>query len=83
MMKLYPSIGTIHDKCIDWDQVVQTVTEDILQSLPEQFNIKKVRTFYGDKCVSPNIIVLLRELEKFNALLEVIRNTLTQLEEVK
>jgi len=83
MIKLYPSVDTIDDKNTDWDRVVQSTTEDILKSLPELYNLNKVKTFYGDKCFAPNIIVLLHELEKYNALLCVIRNTLSQLSKVK
>lgn len=68
---------------IDRDKVVQNTTEDILKSLPELYNINKVKMFYGDKCFAPNIIVLLHELEKINALLDVIRNNLSQLSKVK
>jgi len=82
MMKLYPSIYSIHDTNNDWDEVVQKTTEDILRTLPELFNIKKVKRFYGDKCGSPNIIFLLHELVKCNMLLEVMRNTLSQLAKV-
>jgi len=83
MIKLYPSVDTIDDKNTDWDKVVQNTIEDILKSLPELYNLNKVKMFYGDKCFSPNIIVLLHELEKINALLSVIRNTLSQLSKVK
>lgn len=82
MIKLYPNVDVSDGKKNDWDEVVQKTAEEILQSLPEQFDIKKVKTFYGDKCVSPNIVVLLRELEKCNVLLEVVRNTLSQLAKV-
>lgn len=82
MIKLYPNANTASEKYTDWDDVVKNTTEEILKSLPEQFNTKKVETFYGDKCSSPNIIVLLRELDKFNVLLEVMKNTLLQLEKV-
>lgn len=79
MLKLYPSMETISNTNNDWDEMVQKTTEDILKSLPEIFNLNKVKTFYGDKCCSPNIIVLLNELRQFNLLLEAIQNTLSQL----
>ncbi|VVC32081.1 Dynein heavy chain, domain-2,Dynein heavy chain domain,Dynein heavy chain, domain-1,Dynein heavy chain, P- [Cinara cedri] len=83
MIKLYPNVETVQDKIsTDWDEVVQNTTADILNTLPELYNINKVKIFYGDKCSTPSIIVLLRELEKFNALVEVMKNTLTQLAEV-
>lgn len=82
MIKLYPNASTASEKHTDWDDIVKSTTEEILKSLPEQFNIKKVEMFYGDKCSWPNIIVLLRELDKFNVLLEVMKNTLSQLEKV-
>lgn len=82
MIKLYPNIDIFYEKYTDWDEVVQNITEDILKSLPELFNIKKVKIFYGDKCSSPSIIVLLRELEQFNELLKVMKNTLSQLVKV-
>lgn len=83
MIKLYPSVDITKDRNTDWDNVVQNTTEDILKSLPELYNIQKVKKFYGDKCFSPNIIVLLHELDKINALLDVIRNTLSQLSKVE
>lgn len=79
MLKLYPSMEKISNTNNDWDEMVQKTTEDILKSLPEIFNLNKVKTFYGDKCCSPNIIVLLNELRQFNLLLEAIQNTLSQL----
>lgn len=83
MIKLYPSAETVHDKIgTDWEEIVRNTTVDILTTLPELYNINKVKAFYGNKCSTPSIIVLLRELEKFNALIEVMRNTLTQLTEV-
>lgn len=81
-MKLYPTMDIVYNKNTDWDGIVKNTTQDILKSLPELFNIKKVKAFYGDKCLAPNIIVLLRELEQFNMLLEVMRNTLSQLAKV-
>jgi len=83
MIKLYPSVDIAYDEITDRDKVVQNTTEDILKSLPELYNINKVKMFYGDKCFAPNIIVLLHELEKINALLDVIRNNLSQLSKVK
>jgi dynein heavy chain len=82
MTRLHPNVNTTYGKNTDWDEVVKNITEDILKSLPEVFNMKKVKTFYGDKCTNPSIIILLQELEKFNALLDVMRNTLTQLSKV-
>jgi len=83
MIKWYPSFDTIDDKNTDWDKVVQNTIGDILKLLPELYDLNKVKMFYGDKCLSPNIIVLLHELEKMNALLSVVRNTLSQLSQVK
>jgi len=82
MIKLYPFVDTVYDRYPDWEEVVKNTAEDILKSLPVPFNVKKVKTFYGDKCSSPNIIVLLHELERFNTLLEVMRSTLSQLAKV-
>lgn len=82
MIKLYPNVSATYGKNTDWDEVVRNISEDILKTLPELFNVKKVKTFYGDKCANPNIIVLLQELEQFNALLDVMRNILTQLSKV-
>lgn len=82
MIKLYPSMEIIRDKNNDWDELVQKTTEDILKSLPELFNLNKVKSFYGEKCCSPNVIVLLNELGQFNMLLEVMNNTLSQLSKV-
>lgn len=82
MIKLYPNNSTIHYQNYDWDDVVKNTTEDILKSLPELFNIKKVEIFYGDKCSNPSIIVLLRELKKFNDLITIMKNTLIQLTKV-
>lgn len=79
LIKLYPDIDTINGENADHDEIVKNTAKDILKSLPELFNITKVKTFYGDRCITPNIIVLLRELEQFNALLTVMKNTLSQL----
>lgn len=83
MIKLYPYVEKTQDNiCTDWDKTVRNTTEDILKTIPEQYNIKQVELFYGDKCSTPSIIVLLQELDKFNTLIETMRNTLTQLIEV-
>lgn len=82
MIKLYPNVNTTYGKNTDWEEVVKNITDDILKSVPEPFNMKKVKTFYGDKCSNPNIIVLLQELEQFNELLNEMKNTLTQLSKV-
>lgn len=79
MIKLYPNSNTINGENNNCNEIVRNTAKDILKSLPELFNIQKVKTFYGDRCATPNIIVLLRELEQFNALLAVMKNSLSQL----
>jgi len=64
------------------DEAVKNVGADILRSLPGPFDVGKVKTFYGDKCLRPNVVVLLRELDKFNALLAAVRDSLSQLAKV-
>lgn len=84
MIELYPSVETVRDgiTIVDRDGVVRNTSAEILKTLPEPYDVVEVKTFYGDRCSAPSIIVLLQELDKFNALVEVMRNTLTQLAEV-
>lgn len=80
---LYPDVDGGRDGNDDGrNETVRNAGADILRSLPGPFDVGKVKTFYGDKCRSPGVVVLLRELDKFNALLEAVRGSLSQLAKV-
>ena len=59
------------------DSYVSTVAKDIQSKLPEVFDIQLLSKTITEK--SPTQIVLFQELERFNALVEVMRTSLHQL----
>lgn len=54
------------------------MANDVLQKIPEEFEIWKVRRSFQIN-LTPTIIVLLQELERFNKLIATMRRTLEQL----
>lgn len=54
------------------------MANDVLSKIPEEFEIWKVRRAFQIN-LSPTIIVLLQELERFNKLISMMRRTLEQL----
>ncbi|XP_015836813.2 dynein axonemal heavy chain 10 [Tribolium castaneum] len=63
---------------ISREEFIENVTHDILQKIPEEYEVWKVRRFF-QRVMSPTVVVLLQELERFNHLIAAMRRTLTQL----
>jgi len=62
---------------INREEYIEKVASEISEKLPEQFDIPNVRKQFDTP--SPTQIVLLQELERFNALLENIQTSLFDL----
>lgn len=60
---------------ISREEFILNVADDILSKIPENFEIWKVRKHY-QLMMTPTIVVLLQELERFNRLLTTMRRTL-------
>lgn len=64
---------------ISREEFIENVAKDILKKIPEEYEIWKVRRYF-QRMMSPTIVVLLQELERFNKLIAVIRKTLLHLQ---
>lgn len=63
---------------ISREEFIENVANDILGKIPEEFEIWKVRRAFQIN-LSPTIIVLCQELERFNRLISTMKRTLEQL----
>lgn len=63
---------------ISREDFIMNVSNDILQKMPKEYEIWRVRKYF-QLSMTPSIIVLMQELERFNKLLSVMRRTLQQL----
>lgn len=63
---------------ISREEFIENVANDVLSKIPEEFEIWKVRRAFQIN-LTPTIIVLLQELERFNRLISTMRRTLEQL----
>ncbi|CAH1993535.1 unnamed protein product [Acanthoscelides obtectus] len=64
---------------ISREEFIENVAKDILKKIPEEYEIWKVRRYF-QRMMSPTVVVLLQELERFNRLIKVMRRTLVQLQ---
>lgn len=64
---------------ISREEFIEIVANDVLKKIPEEYEIWKVRRAF-QRVMSPTIIVLLQELERFNKLITTMRRTLQQLQ---
>lgn len=64
---------------ISREEFIESVAKDILKKIPEEYEIWKVRRYF-QRMMSPTVVVLLQELERFNRLIAIIRRTLLQLQ---
>nr|XP_023024309.1 dynein heavy chain 10, axonemal [Leptinotarsa decemlineata] len=64
---------------ISREEFIDSVAKDILKKIPEEYEIWKVKRYF-QRMMSPTVIVLLQELERFNKLINTMRRTLTQLQ---
>ncbi|KAJ3665402.1 hypothetical protein Zmor_000898 [Zophobas morio] len=77
LIELQPQTATSGEG-ISREEFIENVTNDILQKIPEEYEVWKIRRSF-QRVMSPTVVVLLQELERFNILIAVMRRTLTQL----
>ncbi|KAG6801134.1 dynein heavy chain 10, axonemal [Apis mellifera caucasica] len=63
---------------ISKDEFIDNLAKDILEKIPVEYDINKVRKSFGPT-VTPTSIVLLQELERFNKLIRMMKRSLIQL----
>ncbi|XP_014674920.1 PREDICTED: dynein heavy chain 10, axonemal-like [Priapulus caudatus] len=63
---------------ISREEFIGKIASDILNKLPEQFDLDKIRKKFGLD-MSPTSVVLVQELERFNKLIERMKKSLTTL----
>lgn len=63
---------------ISREDFIMNVADDVLNKIPKEYEIWKIRKHF-QLVMTPTIVVLLQELERFNKLLIVMRRTLQQL----
>lgn len=61
------------------EEFIDNVASDILKKIPAEYEVWRVRRHY-QRLMSPTIVVLLQELERFNKLIAVMTRTLVQLQ---
>lgn len=72
-------IAAVVGEGISREEFIENVARDILKKIPEEYEIWKVRRYF-QRMMSPTVVVLLQELERFNKLIAIIRRTLLQLQ---
>lgn len=77
LIELQPQTGAVGSG-ISREDFIDNVCKDILSKIPPLYDIPKTRKQY-EMNLTPTIIVLLQELERFNKLLEVMSRTLNLL----
>ncbi|XP_063229306.1 dynein axonemal heavy chain 10 [Bacillus rossius redtenbacheri] len=74
LVELQPQTGAVTGG-ISRDEFIDGVAKDILEKIPPLFDLAKVRrTFQAN--ISPTVVVLLQELERFNKLMEHMKTSL-------
>lgn len=73
-------LGTT-DGGVSREEQIDAVAGDVLLKIPPVYDIGKVRKTF-EMSITPTIVVLLQELERFNILLTRMRTTLAQLRKV-
>ncbi|XP_066140827.1 dynein axonemal heavy chain 10 [Euwallacea fornicatus] len=77
LIELQPQISA-SDKGINRDEFIEGMANEVLKKIPEEYEVWKVRRYF-QRMMSPTIVVLLQELERFNKLIAIMRLTLVQL----
>ncbi|KAK6624941.1 hypothetical protein RUM44_011805 [Polyplax serrata] len=77
LIELQPQTGEIGGG-ISRDEFIDNVCKDIISKIPPTYDIPKIRKQF-EMSLTPTIIVLLQEVERFNKLLVMMNRTLTQL----
>lgn len=78
--KLFPYLE-VSATGISKDEFIDNLAKDILDKIPVEYDINKVRKSFGPT-VTPTSIVLLQELERFNKLISMMKRSLIQLRKV-
>ncbi|CAH1099407.1 unnamed protein product, partial [Psylliodes chrysocephalus] len=63
---------------ISREEFIDNLAKDILKKIPDEYELWRVKRYF-QRTMSPTVIVLLQELERFNKLLFAMRRTLVQL----
>lgn len=66
---------------ISRDEYIANVAKDIVNKLPQVFDLDHIRKGYGVN-ISPTTVVLLQELERFNKLIVRMGKSLAELQRV-
>jgi dynein heavy chain len=66
---------------ISREDFIAKIAKDVQSKLPDEFDLDKIRKKYGVE-VSPTTVVLLQELERFNKLINRMRQSLLTLQKV-
>ncbi|XP_030756931.1 dynein heavy chain 10, axonemal [Sitophilus oryzae] len=77
LIELQPQVST-SEKGISREEFIEGVANDILRKIPEEYEIWRVRRYF-QRMMSPTIVVLLQELERFNRLIATMKRSLIQL----
>ncbi|CAG9765840.1 unnamed protein product [Ceutorhynchus assimilis] len=77
LIELQPQVST-SEKGISREEFIEAVANDVLKKIPEEYEVWKVRRYF-QRMMSPTIVVLLQELERFNKLISAMRRSLIQL----
>ncbi|KAG8306677.1 Dynein heavy chain 10, axonemal [Homalodisca vitripennis] len=77
LIELQPHTGTAEGG-VSREEVIDSVAGDILVKLPAVYDLARVRKSF-EMYITPTIVVLLQELERFNVLINRMQSTLTQL----
>lgn len=73
------NISAASGEGISREEFIDSVAKDILKKIPEEYEVWKVRRFF-QRTMSPTVVVLLQELERFNKLIRTMRKTLINLQ---
>ncbi|KAF3425259.1 hypothetical protein E2986_13407 [Frieseomelitta varia] len=63
---------------ISKDEFIDNIAKDILDKVPVEYNLVKIRKHFGPM-ITPTTIVLFQELERFNKLIRAMKISLTKL----
>ena len=77
LIELQPQTG-VSKGGISREEFIDNVCKDIISKIPHEFDMPKIRKQY-EMTLTPTIIVLLQELERFNKLLENMTQSLNNL----
>ncbi|XP_060518939.1 LOW QUALITY PROTEIN: dynein axonemal heavy chain 10 [Cylas formicarius] len=77
LVELQPQVA-VSETGISREDFVESVADDVLKKIPDPYEIWKVRRHF-QRTMSPTVVVLLQELERFNRLIIAMKDTLIRL----